>query len=259
MKVGDSLDINLEEMFYQALTPQILSSLVVVLVLSVLSVIIGMKVKAADPYKSPKGIVLFAEIYVTMINNMVENVMGLKNKKFAPYFATLIPFLFLGSIIGLFGLTSATASINVTGPLALITFALIQIYAFKAHGFVGYVNRFVKFPFSFKKVYGVVLNILLLPLILVFSLLNVLSEVSTPISMMFRIFGNILAGVIVMLLIYSVFGALGDMFGWNFNTGFFAVVVTPFFHVYFDLFAALIQTIVFSMLSMIFIALAQED
>ncbi len=253
------MEVNLEQMFYDALTPQILTSLVVVLLLCIVSVIVGIKVRAANPYKSPKGIVLLAEIYFKKVNDLVVDVMGLKNKKFTPYFAAIIPFLFLGSIIGLLGLTPATASVNVTGTLALITFMLIQVYAFKAHGFTGYINRFVKFPFSFKKPVGAVLNIVLIPLVIIFSMLNVLSEVSTPVSMMFRFFGNILAGVIIMFLIYTVFTALGGIVGTNFNTGFLAVIVTPFLHVYFDLFAGLIQTIVFVLLSMIFISLAQED
>jgi F-type H+-transporting ATPase subunit a len=76
--------------------------------------------------------------------------------------------------------------------------------------------------------------------------------------MSFRIFGNILSGFILMSLIYF---SLGQLSSWIFSflpTGFsslwLAPLIAPWFHLYFDLFSALIQTLVFISLSMLFIA-----
>jgi F-type H+-transporting ATPase subunit a len=76
--------------------------------------------------------------------------------------------------------------------------------------------------------------------------------------MSFRIFGNILSGIILMALIYF---SLGELSSWifsflpaGFNSLWLAPLVAPWFHLYFDLFSALIQTLVFISLSMLFIA-----
>jgi F-type H+-transporting ATPase subunit a len=76
--------------------------------------------------------------------------------------------------------------------------------------------------------------------------------------MSFRIFGNILSGFILMSLIYFSLGQLSD---WIFSflpsglsSLWLAPLIAPWFHLYFDLFSALIQTLVFISLSMLFIA-----
>ena len=70
--------------------------------------------------------------------------------------------------------------------------------------------------------------------------INIISELATPISLSFRLFGNILGGMIIMAMVYSLPRWL--------NFGIPAVL-----HIYFDVFAGCIQTVIFVMLSMTFI------
>jgi F-type H+-transporting ATPase subunit a len=72
--------------------------------------------------------------------------------------------------------------------------------------------------------------------------LNIIGELATPISLSFRLFGNILGGVIIMYLLYSAVPVL--------------IPILP--HIYFDLFAGILQTFIFVMLSMVFISLAMD-
>jgi F-type H+-transporting ATPase subunit a len=76
--------------------------------------------------------------------------------------------------------------------------------------------------------------------------LNIIGELANPVSLSFRLFGNILSGVIIMGLIYQALG-------------FISPLVTPVFHAYFDVFSGLIQTFIFIMLTMVFISGAMAD
>jgi F-type H+-transporting ATPase subunit a len=73
--------------------------------------------------------------------------------------------------------------------------------------------------------------------------LNLISEISTPFSMAFRLFGNILGGMIIMALLYM----------------FVPVLVPVIPHVYFDLFSGIIQAFIFTMLTMVFVSMAIDE
>jgi F-type H+-transporting ATPase subunit a len=77
--------------------------------------------------------------------------------------------------------------------------------------------------------------------IFLFFPMNVISEFSTPISMSLRLFGNIVAGTVLMALYYG-------MLPWFAKLG-----IPAFLHVYFDLFSGAIQTYVFCMLTITFV------
>ena len=75
--------------------------------------------------------------------------------------------------------------------------------------------------------------------------INVIGEVANPISLSFRLMGNILAGTIIMALYYGMMP-------------YFAYLLTPALHFYFDLFAGILQSFIFMMLSMIYVSGAME-
>ena len=133
-------------------------------------------------------------------------------------------FLVVANLVGLLGLRPPTADLNTTLGLATISFILIQGTGLKSKGLWGYIKGLFE-PFA-----------LMFPL-------NVISEISTPFSMAFRLFGNILGGMIIMALIYSVV----------------PILVPVFPHVYFDLFSGVIQAFIFTMLTMVFVSMASDE
>jgi F-type H+-transporting ATPase subunit a len=168
-----------------------------------------------------------AEMFVETIYNLTDQTMGKKFLSFAPYVGTLLLFIGLANISGLLGLRPPTADLNTTLGLALMTFVIIHFTGFKTKGVGGYLKGFLE-PMPF-----------LLPL-------NILGELATPISLSFRLFGNIVGGLIIMKLIYDMMG-------------FFAVIPVPaVLHMYFDLFAGLLQSFIFTMLTMVFVSLAGD-
>jgi F-type H+-transporting ATPase subunit a len=78
--------------------------------------------------------------------------------------------------------------------------------------------------------------------------INIIGEFANPISLSFRLFGNMLGGVIIMGLIY---GGLTNLM-------YFAAGIPILAHLYFDIFAGLLQSFIFVMLSMVFISMAMD-
>jgi F-type H+-transporting ATPase subunit a len=78
--------------------------------------------------------------------------------------------------------------------------------------------------------------------IFIFFPINVISEFATPVSMSLRLFGNVVAGTVLMALYYGLIPI------------FFKFGIPSALHVYFDLFSGAIQAYVFCMLTMVFVS-----
>lgn len=221
-----SIDLNLNGQHY-TISPELVNAYIVVIVLSIISIVIGMKAKRADFKKKPKGILLFAEIFVKGIEDLVKNTMGKANIGFTPYIGSLACFLAFSNLMGLIGFKPPTSNYVIPFTLAIITTFMIHINNIRFNGVGNYLKGFFE------------------PVPVLFPI-NILGEIANPISLSFRLFGNILSGVIVTTLLYS---ALSSLFVY------ITPFVTPVFHAYFDIFAGLIQTFVFIMLTMVNVAL----
>ena len=173
--------------------------------------------------KVPSRLQLMGEMIVEGAHWLVDNTMGEGRRGFAPYVMTLTLYLLLGNLSGLVALRQPTADLNTTFALALITFILVHYHGIKAKGGFGYIKSYFE-PLAFM------------------APLNVISELALPVSLSFRLFGNMLGSVIIMALLYA-----------------FAPVIIPIIgHMYFDMFAGLIQTFIFVMLTITFITLQMD-
>ncbi|MBR3384100.1 MAG: F0F1 ATP synthase subunit A [Atopobiaceae bacterium] len=214
------------------------SIIIITLLLCALCVYAGKKIKEADPYEKPKGIVFGALWFVEWIDGMVATVVRPSYvERMAPYIGVLTMYLLCANLSGLFGFNAPTMNFSVTLSLALITWVLIQRAAFKTNGILGY------FRGLFEPIPLLVLG-------------NVAGKFAPLISMSMRLFGNILSGSIIMSLIYMATSALSNLvLGWigvSFNV--FGVVVAPVFHAYFDVFSGFIQMFIFISLTMAFVS-----
>lgn len=199
-------------------------------------IIIFALVSTRNMKRDPKGAQAVAELIVETVYKMVGNTMGKDKLAFAPYIGTLFLFLILGNMLGLFGFRPTTADVNMTFALALITFMLIQVNSIRSRGIKGYFAHFAD-PYPF-----------LVPT-------KIIEEISFPISLGFRLFGNILGGVIIMGL---VFNGLGSVSHKLFSSGIpwlEAVIPLPA-NAFFDIFEPILQAFIFTMLTMVFITKA---
>mgnify|MGYP000915482227 CR=1 FL=1 len=184
--------------------------------------------------KIPRGVQNVVEMLVETLNGFVIQTMGEKQRNFIPYMGTIFMFLLVGNLIGLVGLRPPTADVNTTFALSISTFVLIHFNSIRHNGIVEYIKGyFDPFPFLFP--------------------INLLGELATPISLGFRLFGNVVGGVIIMSLMYTGLAALSGMLGLA-SVPIFQAGLPAVFHLYFDLFSGVLQSFIFVMLSMVFIS-----
>ena len=180
--------------------------------------------KATDVPDTFQNIV---ELVVESLDRMVENVMGSNAKYFANYVGTIFCFILLSNISGLLGLRPPTADYGTTLALALMTFSIITFQKFK-HQHVSGVIKGLCDPWPF------------------WAPINLIGDVAIPVSMSLRLFANVLSGVVIEALVYTLLSKT-------------ALFWPAFLHVYFDLFSGAIQTYVFCMLTMTYVNQAIED
>ena len=208
------------EIFGIPITETVVSTWIVMAV-----IIVGAWILTRRFEQLPRGLQNVAGALVEGINDFTASTMGEKNRWFAPYAGTLLIFIFLSNISGLFALWPPTADAATTLGLAMMTFVLIQYNNVKHKGLGGYIKALFWEPIP-----------------ILFSPINIIGELATPISLGFRLYGNILAGVVIMGMIYSIVPIL---------------IPVPL-HFYFDLFAGILQSFIFTMLTMVFVSMATE-
>ncbi len=183
---------------------------------------------------------IVAEGFVNFINKSVKDSMGEQFMNFAPYIGTLIVYAVLGALVSLLGLRSMTADFNTTLTWGLMTFVLITFYKIKTNGFGGYLKGFAQ-PLG-----------VMLPL-------NIISEVATPLSMAFRMFGNVCGGMVISTLVYAVLGTLSQALHISFAIGPIGINLGQLFipavlSMYFDIFSGCIQAYIFATLTMVYVS-----
>lgn len=188
--------------------------------------------------KEPRGLQIIVETLVSTVNNLTKQNMGEHNVVFAPFVGTLLLFIGISNIIGLLGFRPPTGDLNTTMCLSITTFVLTQFFGVRKKGIVNYSKGFLQ-PMPF-----------LLPL-------NIIGELANPISLGFRLFGNIVAGIIIMSLLYGALGGFTEML-LGITVPLFQAGVPAVLHIYFDMFAGLLQSFIFTMLTMVFISGAME-
>lgn len=200
------------------LTTTHISLLIICVALIILALVVRLKLKDTDG--KPGGLQNAMELVVEMLDNMVHGSMGAKGKPFRNYLGVLFIFILLSNLSGLLGLRPPTADYGVTLALGLITFFLVQFNNIRYNKFGAVKELFEPVPFLFP--------------------INFIGEIAVPISLSLRLFGNVLAGTVIMALIYGLLSQV-------------AYIWPGILHAYFDVFSGAIQTYVFCMLTMVFI------
>lgn len=199
---------------------QIYSTIIITVVLSIVFIIFGLKIKKVNPQgKTPVWMVPFI-ILVDLINKMTKENIGKRWKAYAPYFLTLAIFLCISNISGIFGLESPTSYLIVNAALAVISFFIIQVTGIVSNGIKSYTKGFFE------------------PVPLLFPI-NLIGEITLPVSLALRLMGNIMSGAVLSKIIFGLLS-------------FIAIPFLPFYNAIFDIFFGVVQTAVFLLLTIIF-------
>lgn len=193
----------------------------------------------------PKGFAAGIEAMVLYLRNEVvlPNV-GPHGEAYVPFALTLFFFILVANLLGLlpYGST-ATGNISVTGTLAIITFVVVEVAGMRAQG-VGY----LKTIFYWNKDLPIVMRVLMFPLM---SVVDVVGKLTKPFALAIRLFANMTAGhIVVLALIGLIFTFRSIASGAPFLM---AVAIMML-----ELFVALLQAYIFTLLSSVFIGLIRE-
>ncbi len=180
----------------------------------------------------------FMELIVTAISGQVDTILGKNGVPFVPFIISLFMFIFVLNEIGLFPFVgkSPTADINTTAALAIFAILLVQGVGIVRKG-LGYFGHLVVRPLG--------LGIPLLPIMII-------DELARPVTLAMRLFGNIFAGEILLVVIAAVIvGHLG-IISTLANIG--PILIYPF-----NMFVGAIQALVFTLLTIAYLITPTSD
>ncbi len=167
------------------------------------------------------------EAIIGGFDDLLIETMGPEGRKFFPLIATLGLYILTSNLLGLIpGFESPTANLNTTVSMAVVVFVMTHVVGIRAHG-LKYVKHFM----------GPVwwLTPLMMPI-------EIICHLSRPLSLSVRLFGNIMGEDIVLAVVLLLVPLL---------------VPLPVFVLM--IFTSLIQTLVFMLLTMMYIAGAMEE
>jgi len=167
-----------------------------------------------EPGKFQNAVEMIVETIETYAS---ERTIGLGRPMYG-YVFTIGMMLIGNAVAELMGFRSPSSDLMFTLALSIIAFLMANWYGIRKRSLKGRLKSFLK-PTP-----------LLLPI-------RIVTDLANPLSMACRLFGNTISGMIVMNLIYSVLG--------NFAAGIPSIV-----GLYFNVFTALIQTIIFITLAL---------
>ncbi len=200
----------------ETLISAILASIIIIIFATVIRIFFIPKFK-----NIPGRFQLILEMSVDAIYAYTSSKVGKwASRTLSPYMFTVALIIIVNGVFELLGIRAAMTDINFTLALSLITFVLIQVYSIKKKGILKRLKAFTE-PAPF-----------LTPI-------NLVTSLAVPISLSCRMFGNILGGMIVMELLYSV-----AFLKWG---------VPGILSIYFTIFHTLMQAFIFITLSLTFI------
>jgi F-type H+-transporting ATPase subunit a len=217
---------------------------------------------------APKGAQNFMESVVGFVDDTVKDNFPVNNPFIAPLALTVFIFIFIlntidvlpaflsGHIASLFGLEhyrqTPTNDLNLPVAMAVCVFLMTLYYEFKLKP-MHFCKELLLEPFASlllgaKNPVVKLLGIALIPLNLTLKLVE---EVAKPLSLSFRLFGNMFAGEVIFLLISFLLlggGAIGMV------SGFFVGLAWSIFH----MFIGLLQAFIFMILTVVYLSIAHQ-
>ncbi len=216
-----------------SITRHVVMMLLAAFLLILMAVLIRRKIALV-----PRGFTSMVESFVLFIrDDIAKTTMGAEGaRRYTPYLCTTFFFVLTCNVLGLvpYGAT-ATSNVSVTAALALMSFIMIQGAGMRKMGVFGY----------FKHLIPPGVPLWLAPVMFVVELMGVFAK---PFALCIRLFANMVAGHVVIL---SLIGLIFVMSIWVFPVS----VGFGVFMYLLELFVALLQAYIFTMLTSLFIGL----
>jgi F-type H+-transporting ATPase subunit a len=200
--------------------------------------------KAQDPVipAAEVGSRNIAELLVQLVVTLSDQIIGKQGRKYVPYFGTFFIFILLSNLLGLLpGFAPPTGNLNTTLGLALCSFVGYNIIGVREQG-VPYFKHFVG-PMTSLPGGTFISKLAFVPVLLIsvvfFLILELFSHIFRPVSLSLRLFGNMMGD-------HEVIGAFINLTKFIIPVAFYLLGTL----------VSVIQAFVFTLLSMIYVALA---
>jgi F-type H+-transporting ATPase subunit a len=170
----------------------------------------------------PGPLQVVGELFVTHLFALTEDALGEElSKKYAPLICALFMFLLLSNWLGIIPhLEEPTKDLNTPLSLGIMGFCIAHYAGIRAKGLKAYLKGYCEPMF-------------------IMAPLNIIGELAKVISISFRLFGNIMGGAIIILVVSYL----------TYN-----IITPPFLNAFFGAFVGTIQAFVFTMLTVVYIA-----
>lgn len=174
-------------------------------------------------HRIPGTLQVVGELIWSQLYGLTEDALGKeKARSYAPLVSALFLFLLLSNWIGIIPhFAEPTKDLNTPLSMGIMGFAIAHFAGIKERGFKAYAKDYLE-PFF-----------LWLPL-------NIIDEISKVVSISFRLFGNIMGGSIIILVVSHLI---------------YSLILPPFLFAFFSIFIGAIQAFVFTMLTLVYISL----
>lgn len=245
------ISLSAEALFYWGSLP-ITNTLIVSLIISFFLMMFSLIFR---PFigEIPRGIQNVVEFIFSAVLDFMESITQNRRAAYAffPIVFTIFIFVLLSNLIevvpglgsvGIWGthhgreviipfIRSSSADLNVTFAIAIIAMFSVQVFGALSLGISGYSSKFFVSPFKQPYVIGTFVGIL-----------ELISEFAKIISFAFRLFGNIFAGEVLLIIVGFIMPYLATI---------------PF--LFLELFVGGVQALVFSVLTLVFLKNATES
>ncbi|AVM42482.1 F0F1 ATP synthase subunit A [Fastidiosipila sanguinis] len=209
--------------------PGYITTMVVIsIILIIVAWLIGRKITVYGIGKAQA----VAEMGTEMLMNLVEDIMGSRKKmlKYTPYLASMFLFIIVANYSGMVPgagtfsqFTAPTSTLTVTLSLGISALIMTITFAIKAKGTKAFLRSFIE-PYA-----------IVLPL-------NIIDEVTKPVSLGLRLFGSIIAEEILIAAVYNIMPWIAPI---------------PFYFI--SVFFGALQAFIFTVLTSIYISGATSE
>jgi F-type H+-transporting ATPase subunit a len=170
----------------------------------------------------PNSLQVLGELFLSILYDLTEDALGPDlGRTFAPLTIALFMFLVLCNWIGIIPhMEEPTKDLNTPLSLGVMGFFIAHYIGIRTKGIKDYVKEYFE-PFF-----------IMMPL-------NLIGEVAKIVSISFRLFGNIMGGAIIILVVSHLC---------------YSILLPPLLNAFFGLFVGVIQAFVFTMLTVVYIS-----
>ncbi len=169
----------------------------------------------------PRGWQHLVELGIEALEGLISRTIGRPGEEFLPMIGTMALFVAIANLLGLLpGLRSPTSDVNTPLAVAVVVFFAVHYYGIRQRGLMGYIKHlagpiFVSLP------------------------LELLGHVGRVISLSLRLFGNMIAGTVIVAVLYQIIP-----------------LIVPVSMLLFNLLIGVLQAFVFTLLSIVYIGQA---